>query len=291
MAVGTGIAATGNEFVDASIANGIFSPDVWSKQVLAATESNLVFARVVNRQFEDDASVGRTVKIASIGNLAARAKGENNAITYETIAETATTLTLNIWDYAAVGIEDIVNVQSNISLRQQYEKKIGYALSKDIDTKLSSGIAGFSQSVGTLGTPFTDDNVRRANRLLDDGDVPEDDRVLIMSPAEKEDKLGLDRWTNSLYRGNPGQQLNRGQIGSEIYGLTPYVTTNLTKPSAGQADNVVMHRDAYALVVQRQPKMHLFYDIDYFTWKIAAEQIMGHGELRDSFGVYVKGAS
>ena len=43
--------------------------------------------------------------------------------------------------------------------------------------------------------------------------------------------------------------------------------------------------------MQRQPKMHLFYDIDFFTWKVASEQIFGHGELRDAFGVWLRGAS
>ena len=89
------MAVGATEFVDKTIADGVFSPDIWSKQVLRATESNLVLARSVNRGFEDDASVGKTVKVASIGNLAARAKSENNVITYETVAETATTITLD----------------------------------------------------------------------------------------------------------------------------------------------------------------------------------------------------
>ncbi len=285
--------ATGaTEFVDKTIADGVFSPDVWSKKVLAATESRLVLADRFNRQFEADATVGKAVKIASIGNLAARAKSENTAITYETIAEAVVTLTLNIWDYAAIGVEDIVEVQSNVNLRTQYENKMGYALAQDIDTKLATAPAGFSQTVGTLGTPFTDDNLRRAIQYLDDADVPEDGRFLVMTPAEKNDKLALDRWSNQLYRGGTGgEQVTRGRLGSEIYGLDPFVTTNLAKPSAGQGNNIVAHRDAYALIMQRGPKMHLFYDIDYFTWKVASEQIFGHGELRDAFGVWVKGAS
>src|SRR5215467_1951261 len=88
--------ATGaTAFVGKTIADGIFSPDIWSKQVLRATEANLVFAKCVNRGFEDDASVGKSVKVASIGNVAARAKAENTAIVYETVAETATTITLD----------------------------------------------------------------------------------------------------------------------------------------------------------------------------------------------------
>src|SRR4030095_10402041 len=126
--------ATGaTEFVDKTIADGIFSPDIWSKQVLRATEANLVIARSVNRGFEDDASVGKTVKVASIGNLAARAKAENTAIVYESIAEPVVTITLNLWSYAAVGIEDIVKVQAIVDTQNEYQKKIGYALQKEID--------------------------------------------------------------------------------------------------------------------------------------------------------------
>ena len=285
--------ATGQtEFVDKQIADGIFSPDIWSKKVLAATEANLVLANLFNRSYESDARVGKSVKIPTIGNLAARQKSDNTAITYETVNETVTTLTLNQWWYAAIGVEDIVEVQSNVNLRQQYESKIGYALAQDLDFKLAGGVGGFTQVVGALGTPFTDDNVRRANQYLDDANAPEEGRFLVMTPAEKNDKLGLDRWSNQLYRGgNGGEQVTRGRIGSEVYGLEPYVTTNLVKPSAGQANNVVAHRDAYALIMQREPKMHLFYDIDFFTWKVASEQIFGYGELRSAFGVLVRGAS
>jgi hypothetical protein len=285
----TGVA----EFIDKTLVDGVFSPDIWSKQVLVKQEANLIFAQHVNRDYERDAKVGKSVIIASISDLTTRAKTENTAITYETVAEVPISLVLNIWDYAAIGIEDIVNVQSHINLRSAYEEKIAYALAKDVDTKLATGVSGFSASYGTLGTPFSDVDLRNAVQRLDDNNVPETGRILIMSPAEKNDKLGLEKWTSILYRGDGsagnGKQVNNGQIGDPIYGLTPYVTTNLRKPAAGQADNVVMHKDAYALVMQRQPKMHLFYDIDFFTWKVASEQIMGHGELRDDHGVYLPG--
>jgi len=290
MAVGSGIAATGNEFVDKTIADGVFSPDIWSKQVLRATESNLVIANSVNRTFEADASVGKTVKIASIGNLAARAKAENNAIQYETIAETATTITLNIWTYAAVGIEDIVKVQAIVDVQNEYQQKLGYAVAKDIDSKLAADFAGFSQSVGTLGTAASDANVLGAVKLLDDADVPQSDRFFIMSPAEKVAKLALDRWSNALYIGQGNTPVKDYTLGN-MYGLNLKVTTNLVKPAAGQVQAAIFHRDALALVVQRTPKSHLFYDIDMFTWKLAVEVIYGHQELRDNFCILINGAS
>jgi len=284
------VATGASEFVDKTIADGIFSPDVWSKQVLRATESNLVLARSVNRGFEDDASVGKSVKVASIGNLAARPKVENTAITYETVAETAVTITLNLWTYAAVGIEDIVKVQATVDVQNEYQRKLGYAIAKEIDTVLATDLAGFSRSVGTLGTAVSDANVLAAVKLLDDADVPQDDRFFVMTPAEKVAKLALDRWSNALYIGTSDQPVRNGMLG-DMYGLNLLVTTNLVKPAAGQANNAIFHRDAIALVVQRTPKTHLFYDIDFFTWKLASEVIYGHQEMRDLWGVLVLGAS
>jgi hypothetical protein len=110
-----------------------------------------------------------------------------------------------------------------------------------------------------------------------------------MSPAEKVAKLALDRWSNALYIGNP-KPVKTGMLG-DMYGLNLGVTTNLVKPAAGQANNAIFHRDAIALVVQRSPKTHVFYDIDFFTWKLASEVIFGHQEMRDLFGVTALGAS
>jgi hypothetical protein len=290
-------APSATEFFDKTLADGVFSPDVWSKQVLYKQEANLVLAKLVNRTFESDAKVGRNVIIATISDLSTRPKAENTAIQYETVAETPVTIPLNIWDYAAIGIEDIVNVQSQINVRSEYEKKIAYAMSKDVDSKLAQyAVPGFSKSFGTLGTAFTDADVRNAVQTLDDANVPEEGRFLVITPAEKNDKLGLEKWTSVLYRGDQtanggGTQFNKGRIGSEIYNLQPYQTTNLYKPSTNQAWNWVGHKDAYALVMQRDPKMHLFYDIDFFTWKVASEMILGHAELRDDFGVGLKGRS
>jgi hypothetical protein len=284
------VATGATEFVDKTIADGVFSPDVWSKQVLRATESNLVIAKLVNRGFEADATVGKAVKVASIGNLAARAKAENTAITYETVAENTTTITLNLWSYAALGIEDIVKVQSAIDVQNEYQRKLGYAVARDIDTKLAADFAGFSQTVGTLGTAVSDANVLAAIKLLDDQDVPQNERYFVMTPAEKVSKLALDRWSNALYVGQNNLPAKTGELGN-MYGLDLYVTTNLFKPAAGQAHNAIFHRDAIALVQQRSPKSHLFYDIDVFSWKMAVETIYGHQEMRDLFGVLVLGAS
>jgi hypothetical protein len=125
---------------------------------------------------------------------------------------------------------------------------------------------------------------------MDNADAPQNDRFFLMSPAEKVAKLALDRWSNALYIGNGSMPAKNGMLGG-MYGLNLGITTNLVKPSAGQANNAIFHREAVALIMQRTPKTHIFYDIDVFTWKLAVEEIYGHQEMRDNFGVWVRGAS
>ena len=197
--------------------------------------------------------MGKTVKVASIGNLAARPKTENTAIVYETVAETATTITLNLWSYAALGIEDIVKVQSIVDVQNEYQQKLGYALAKDVDSNLGIDVAGDTQTVGTLGTPLSDANVLAAVQLLDNADAPQTERFFLMSPVEKVAKLALDRWSNALYIGNNNMPSKDGQLG-DMYGLNLGITTNLVKPTAGQANNFIFQREALALVMQRTPK-------------------------------------
>jgi hypothetical protein len=189
-----------------------------------------------------------------------------------------------------LGIEDIVKVQSIIDVQSEYQQKLGYALAKDVDTNLAVDVAGFTQTVGTLGTALSDANVLAAVQLLDNADAPQTERFFLMSPAEKVAKLALDRWSNALYIGNTNLPSKDGQLG-DMYGLNLGVTTNLVKPAGGQANNFIGHREAIALVMQRTPKSHIFYDIDVFSWKLAVEEIYGHQMMRPTFGVWAKGVA
>ena len=63
--------ATGaTEFVDKTISDGVFSPDIWSKAVLRATESNLVIAKAVNREFQTRDRIPQTTRL--LGRLAGK---------------------------------------------------------------------------------------------------------------------------------------------------------------------------------------------------------------------------
>src|SRR6185369_5013934 len=91
-----------------------FIPEIWSKEVKLAVESNLTMAKLVVRDFEGDISAaGDTVHIQDISNLSVGNKAASTDVTFEAITEGQTNITIDKHKYAAFKLEDIVAVQSN----------------------------------------------------------------------------------------------------------------------------------------------------------------------------------
>lgn len=283
--------ATGaTEFVDATIGNSVFIPDVWTKKMTIAREKKLNCFKCVRSDYGEDLKVGRRALIPTIGNMASRAKSENTAITYETIAETTTTLTINADKYAAFGIETIVELQESVSLREAYRSKLGYALALQVDTDIAALVAGFTQNVGTLNVDPIDDNWLRALQYLDDADALEEGRYIWVSPAAKSGLLKMDKFSRVEYIGDrpaEGMPTISGILPMRIYGADVMVSTNTTADSSGH-DCAFLQSESIGAVLQMSPEFHVWFDPDYLTWKIVAEEIYGVIEVRDDHGVWVK---
>mgnify|MGYP003138762240 FL=1 len=144
--------ATGaTEFVDSTTAD-VFIPEIWSPLAIVAREDNLVYANLVDRRFEDRLSFGDTIHVPSVGNLTARTKtkASNAAITFETVTETNTDISIATWEYVAMAVESIVKVQANRNMMQLYAGKLGFGLALAVDDVLAGLPDNFSQTVGTL---------------------------------------------------------------------------------------------------------------------------------------------
>lgn len=283
------------EFIDSTTAD-VFIPEVWSMISLVAREQNLVFANLVDRRHETGLKWGDTVHVPSIGNLAARTKtkASNAVITYETITETNTDISVATWEYSAIACESIVRVQANRDLLKEYAGKMGYALALSIDDTLAGLPDNFSQTVGTLAVENTDDELLRARQYLNDANASFGERAVVISPAAETGFLKLDKYTRDDYSAIHGvgareTGLQQAYVTS-FYRMPVYVSTNVEGSNAAGHDNTMFQKEALALVVQMKPTAHHMYDIDYFVDKVAIEQLSGTREMRDDHGVWIKGA-
>ena len=275
------------EFIDISSAD-IYQEEVWSQKVTIARMKKLVWANSVDRSYESELKRGEILRIGTITHPTATAKAENTALTYETVSENEKTITINTFYYTAIAIEDILVPQVSIDLFDKYIPGLGYGLGlqedSDISKLIDDPIFDASHVVGTLGTGLTHTNLLRADQYLNDADVPDDDRVIIISPAERANLLELDQFVHKDY-----SELRNGLIGSWLQ-YPILVSTNCNGTNAAGHDSVMMHRDGIAHIAQIKPIVKGFWDIDYMAAKMAALTTYGTTGRRTDHGVWLRGA-
>ena len=248
-------------------------------------------AKLVLRDFEGEIqNAGDTVRIADISNLSVGNKAASTDVSYEAITEASTTLLIDKHKYAAFKLEDIVGVQANVDLMTEYSNKIGFALAKQVDTDLLALYSALSQSVGSDNTDITEATFLNAIQLLDLADAPETERSGVFTAGQKKAFLDVDNFVRYDATGIGGQMnpIIRGQFG-ELFGIRLYFTTNVTTTGSPAGDhNLVFHKEAFALAMQRDIRMQSQYDIDALAWKVVGDMLYGVVEYRDTFGVVVK---
>lgn len=273
------------EFIDVTTAD-VFLEEKWSQMCTVEREKKLVFAQNVDRQFEAELQRGQKLWIGNITQPTATVKAANTALTYETVTETASSITISTFYYTAVALEDVITPQVRPNILEKYVPGLAYGLGLQEDDDLAALVddGTITQTVGTLATDLTYDNLIRGDQYLNDADVPEDGRFIIISPAQKAGFMKLDQFINRDY-----QDIRNGILGSWM-NYPIFVTTNVDGSNAAGHDNFMAHKECIAHVSQLKPMVKAFWDIDYFCVKEAALTTYGSTIRRADHGVWMKGA-
>jgi hypothetical protein len=290
------VASGATEFMD-TVTEAVFIKTVWSKRAQVAREKNLVFAKLSNRVYEQDARMGGAVNVPNISDLTANTKNtsSNAAVVFETVTETSTQITIGTWVYNGIALETATEVQVDRDLLEAYAPKQGYALALKVDDDLAALPDDLTTNiVGTLGVELDYDTVLEARQKLLDNDVPLEDVAIIIAPAQETGFMKLDKFINNDYNRIQGEKtalanVDRAFIGSWL-GIPIYRSTNVEGSNATGHDNVMFHKEAFALVMQMRPRTHTWFDINYLARKVVVEQLYGLKTMRDNHAVWMKGA-
>lgn len=290
--------------IQAKTESAAFIPQLWSDEVIAAYKANLVMAGLVTN-FNHQGRKGDVVNIPKPGRLVARSKSESVEITID--SDTASSVPINLDKHKYIGMieEDIVMIQGLDSMRQHYTDDMGFALATAIDSDLFGLYSGFQGGAPVIGgdgitawattgsgngSELTDIGIRKMMRTLDDANVPQQDRAIVVPPVTKESLLGIPRYTENAFTGESGQgnSIRNGRIG-EIYGAGVYVSTNCPTVTASDATvyrvGMVMQRSAIALITQQNIKLEQERKLQYLGDLTVAHTLYGVGELRDDAAV------
>ncbi len=290
-----------------------FIPELWSDEVIASYKQNLVLGNLVTK-INHSGKKGDTIHIPAPVRGSANSKAANTQVTLQ--GDTHSVVNLSIdkhYEYSVV-IEDIAEVQALSSLRRFYTDDAGYALANQIDDDLfiqsealqggtsganvwtsavigSDGVTAYDPTANTNtgnSADIADAGIRKMILLLDNADVPMDNRCMVIPPIAANDMLGINRFTEQQYIGD-GNAIKTGKIGS-IYGMDVYVSSNCPVETAADTSTthrvgLMLHKDAMALVEQMGVRSQTQYKQEYLGDLFTSDTIYGVGELRNNAGV------
>ena len=195
-------------------------------------------------------------------------------------------------------IEDITDVQALASLRQFYTQDAGYALATRVDTAIIAEAANFTSQLqfdiaagavaanGAADSAFTDAGFRAALQVLDDNNVPMDNRVWVISPAMKKELLGVANYVSTDFV--TGKPVESGVIGS-LYGVDIYVSTNLPTENTDEKGSLLMHKDAIVFAEQLGVRVQTQYKQEFLADLMTADTLYGTETYRPEAGVKLFG--
>ena len=302
-----------------------FIPELWSDEVIAAYQKSLKMSPLV-KKMPMKGKKGDTIHVPKPVRGDASAKAAETQVTL--ISNVEGELVINIdrhFEYSRL-IEDITEVQALSSLRQFYTSDAGYALATRVDTDLincatgfgdgtrtvtpantgadwvhsnsyyvdaANGLAAYAVDQVTSGDNFTDLAFREGIKLLDDANVPMDDRSMVIPPAARKSLMGIDRFVSSDFVG--GRSVESGLIGN-LYGVDIYVSSNAPVMEAAAQNAVstvdtrgclLFHRDAIIHAEQVGVRSQTQYKQEYLSNLYTADCLYGVETYRPEAGIVI----
>ena len=271
-----------------------FIPEMWSDEIIAEYEKSLVMKPLV-KSLKVAGKKGDTVRIPMPVRGDANAKLEETQVTL--VADQSGEKVISIdqhWEYSKL-IEDITMIQAQPSMRKFYTQDAGYALATRVDTDLiSAALNGWTAQghmtdtglvvpavEGSAGD-FSDQAFRDGIQILDDNNVPMDNRKLVIPPAARNHIMGVDRYVSSDFVN--GRGVVNGKIG-ELYGVDVYVSTNLPANNAGEKPCLLFHTDALVIAEQSAIRSQTQYKQEYLADLLTSDTLYGFDDYRPESGV------
>lgn len=313
-----GTPGSANMVSNANVPN--FIPELWSDEVLASYKANLVMPQLVTKM-PFNGRKGDTIHLPKGVRGAAAAKAAQTQVSLIIGADSVFNLTVDQhWEYSRL-IEDITAIQALDSVRAFYTDDAGYALATRVDTDLhgegakfaaadaSPTVAGSAYSKAVIGSDgstawngaaatstgngaaLADAGIRRAIRELDDNDVPSRMRAWVVPPVEKENLMGVARFTEQAFTGEAGSSnsIRNGLVG-DLYGIPVYVSTNCATVLADDSSTeyracLLFQKEAVVHAEQLAPRTQTQYKQEFLADLFTADILYGNGTMRPEAGL------
>lgn len=275
-------------YTSSQLANWI--PEYQAAKALAALETSLVIAKTVWHDWQDDLAWGDVLNIPLLPNFGTADSVDTTAtITLDVDTVNKKTITVNQWNYKAVGVSYKDQLQNRPEFLTGANEKCQYSVALAMDTFLASLLPSLTAgNVGTQGVAIDDDVMLAALENLNAADAGEEDRHIILDPESITDMLKIDKMVRDDYvaRGATENPM-KGLIGRSRYGGTVWMSNNLKVQNSSYHTAAFMQREAIAMISQRNNLVDFFDWPQQFTNVVRAQSIFGATVVRPTVGVAI----
>jgi hypothetical protein len=208
---------------------------------------------------KEGAKRGDVVHIPRIGNLTVNNVGGDGSISPQANTESEYSVTVNLWREASVDIsdeaEDMVVMDG---LAMKYAQKIGHALARDVEDELLALYPNLytNGQYATEAANISDNMIIEGIVLLDDADVPDEDRFIIVRPVQRGELLKINKFISRDFQ---DKKPVVSRVLGEIYGM-PVLRSTRVKRADYDSDatvesvNLMWHLEAFGLAMQAEVK-------------------------------------
>ena len=241
------------QFNTSTAYSGSFIPQIWSAKLNAKFYTASVFGEIANTNWEGDIKdMGDKVTINNVPDITVSDYTPGGGLNYQ--VPTPSTLTMNIdkGKYFAFQCNDVLEYQSKPKLMDMFSNDASMQMKVSIDSTViyntfksaaaanvgaTAGVRSSSYALGTDDTPITlsASNILTTltafSGVLDEQNVPETDRWLIIDPATRQ-WLMQSSLAQAQFMGDSQSMVRNGRIGA-IDRFTVYVSNNLPRAVVG----------------------------------------------------------
>ena len=240
-----------------------FIPTIWSSKLFVRLQKALVFASLVDRQYEGEIrNVGDSVKINEIGKITVNDYTKYEAITWQKLDGAQKILTIDQAKSFSFTIDDIDTAQMNPKVMNAAMSEAAYEIADVVDQRIASFYkdAGITNTTNmgsvTTAVTVTSGSVIKvlsfASRYMSENNVPQANRFIVVPPWFHQKLLlaeigGIS--ANAVPKVFDGGAMTSGYIGDAL-GFRVIVSNNVAEAATGVSAIMAFNNTAIAYAGQ-----------------------------------------
>lgn len=233
--------------------SGTFIPTLWSSKLNAKFYAASVFGEIANTDWEGEIKgLGDKVVINNVPDITISAYAIGTTLSYQVPTPSTLEMSIDKAKYFAFQVNDVLTHQSTPGMIDTFSNDAGQQMKIAVDSNViyntwssaaaanKGATAGAKSGSYNLGTDTAPVTLTASNVLsvltafagvLDEQNVPETDRWLLIDPATR-NLLMQSNLAQAQFMGDSQSMVRNGKIGA-IDRFTVYVTNQLPKAAAG----------------------------------------------------------